>query len=100
MDASVIPSLPSGNTHATCLMIGERGAQFLLDQARTSMKKSYSKHHGVAHSDAQPSNIRFVPYFSIVVAALISISLCTIVGWRYASTNPDPNTIPLLSKSA
>jgi choline dehydrogenase len=29
-DASVMPALISGNTHATCVMIGERAADFLL----------------------------------------------------------------------
>jgi choline dehydrogenase-like flavoprotein len=28
-DASVMPRPPSGNTHATCMMIGERAADFL-----------------------------------------------------------------------
>jgi choline dehydrogenase-like flavoprotein len=31
-DASVIPVLPSGNTHATCQMIGERAASMLIEQ--------------------------------------------------------------------
>ena len=29
-DASVMPRPPSGNTHATCVMIGERAADFIL----------------------------------------------------------------------
>ena len=33
-DASVMPRPPSGNTHATCMMIGERAADFLLRDAR------------------------------------------------------------------
>jgi choline dehydrogenase len=28
-DASVMPRIPSGNTHAPCVMIGERAAEFL-----------------------------------------------------------------------
>ena len=30
-DASVIPQPPSGNTHATCVMIGERAAKFIAE---------------------------------------------------------------------
>jgi len=30
-DASVFPSLPSGNSHASCMMVGERAAEFLLN---------------------------------------------------------------------
>ncbi|KAJ1616011.1 GMC oxidoreductase-domain-containing protein [Pavlovales sp. CCMP2436] len=30
-DASVMPTLPSGNTHATCLMVGERTAALMLE---------------------------------------------------------------------
>ena len=33
-DASVMPRPPSGNTHATCMMIGERCADFILRGAR------------------------------------------------------------------
>jgi choline dehydrogenase len=29
-DASVMPKPPSGNTHATCVMVGERAAEFIL----------------------------------------------------------------------
>ena len=31
-DASVMPRPPSGNTHATCMMIGERAAAFLIEE--------------------------------------------------------------------
>ena len=33
-DASVMPRPPSGNTHATCMMIGERAADWLIRDAR------------------------------------------------------------------
>ena len=33
-DASVMPRPPSGNTHATCMMIGERAAAFMIEDAR------------------------------------------------------------------
>ena len=35
-DASVMPRPPSGNTHATCMMIGERAADFILTARRSS----------------------------------------------------------------
>ena len=31
-DASVMPRPPSGNTHATCIMIGERAAAFMIEE--------------------------------------------------------------------
>jgi len=31
-DASVMPALPSGNPHATCMMIGERGADIIAEE--------------------------------------------------------------------
>jgi choline dehydrogenase len=30
IDASIMPTIPSGNTHIPTVMIGERGADFLL----------------------------------------------------------------------
>jgi len=33
-DASVMPRPPSGNTHATCVMIGERAADFIIEERR------------------------------------------------------------------
>ena len=38
-DASVMPVLPSGNTHATCMMIGERAADFLLQKVEGVERK-------------------------------------------------------------
>lgn len=32
MDASIMPAVVSGNTHATCVVIGEKGAQGLIDK--------------------------------------------------------------------
>ena len=37
-DASIMPVLPSGNTHATCMMIGERAAELLIQAARGKEK--------------------------------------------------------------
>ena len=33
-DASVFPTLPSGNTHATCMMVGERAASLIMNSTK------------------------------------------------------------------
>ena len=38
-DASVMPRPPCGNTHATCMMIGERAAQFIIDEHGKKRRK-------------------------------------------------------------
>ena len=42
-DASVMPRPPSGNTHATCMMIGERAADFILRDATPPGKPGKSE---------------------------------------------------------
>jgi choline dehydrogenase len=36
IDASIMPTLPSGNTHIPTVMIGERGADFMLQDHQDS----------------------------------------------------------------
>lgn len=43
MDASVMPSLVSGNTHATCVMIAERGVQFIKDKYAPSLPSRFGE---------------------------------------------------------
>lgn len=42
-DASVMPRPPSGNTHATCMMIGERAADFIIRQRRDAAGQQHEK---------------------------------------------------------
>jgi len=63
-DASVMPVLPSGNTHATCMMIGERAAHFLVQQygeeeaetkaTRAEKTSSSSRQHSQARANLAP----------------------------------------------
>jgi len=34
-----MPRPPSGNTHATCVMIGERAAQFIIDERNAKKRR-------------------------------------------------------------
>lgn len=37
VDASIMPTITSGNTHAPCLLIGEKGAKIISEESYTSM---------------------------------------------------------------
>ena len=52
-DASVMPRPPSGNTHATCMMIGERAADFILSD-RAAAERSGRPFVGGGGGIAQP----------------------------------------------
>ena len=45
-DASVMPRPPSGNTHATCVMIGERAADFMLNDRSDGSQRDASRGDG------------------------------------------------------
>ena len=43
-DASVFPTLPSGNSHASCMMVGERAAEFMIRDSNTTLKSNNGRH--------------------------------------------------------
>jgi choline dehydrogenase len=47
IDASVMPTLPSGNTNSSCMLIGEKGANIILNQYKLNLNKHsvFRKHH-------------------------------------------------------
>jgi choline dehydrogenase-like flavoprotein len=57
-DASVMPTLPSGNTHATCVMIGERTAAFILDELQRSSEEAHSQAPGAEASSGAATRRR------------------------------------------
>ena len=38
IDASIMPKIVGGNTNAPCIMIGERGVDFIIQEWKSDMK--------------------------------------------------------------
>jgi len=62
-DASVMPRLPSGNTHATCQMIGERAADAIIKQYAKEKHAEKRQQHGDKahqHNDQHPHPVSII----------------------------------------